>query len=335
MNKEEIMKRLAKIISFVLVIALLSAISVGCGGSGKEGEKIKIALMVQGQAEDHGFNQSALNGLNAIAAKYSNVEVTVCENLEISDFEEYDVNFGKSGYAVVFGHGNSFEDAALKVAPDYPDTFYVLSSSGVFQEPNVCSVDVDSVEMGFLTGVFAGMYSTSKKIGVVGGMEIELIIEWANGVARGAAYVDPSVQVLINYTGSFEDSVAAKELAKAMIEQGADIMLQNCDPAGAGVLEACQEKKVTYIGAILDQYDLAPEVVATSGIADLAVPMVNVFEMIQDDTIECKNYILGAKDGAVYLAEFRGEWANRVSAEIKETVEKARAGIADGSVSAH
>ena len=231
--KKHIKRILALFVTLTLLLPLIVACSDNSGGaSSGSGETLRIALMVQGPAADNGWNQAALNGVNAVKEQY-HAELTVSENLDLSDFEEYFSNFGKEGYDIVFGHGSSFEDAALKVAPQYPDTFFVVTSAACAQEPNLCSVDNDGIQQGFLSGAFAGLFSKSRVIGIVGGMEIPSIIAWAEGAQRGAKYVADDLTILINYTGNFEDSVAAKELATAMIEQGADVVMQNLDPAGA------------------------------------------------------------------------------------------------------
>lgn len=319
-------RTLATVLVIVLSVLLLSA----CGG-GKEDKKMKVALLVQGPANDNGWNQSALNGVNSIGEELE-AEVSVSENLALSDFEEFFRNYGKEEYSIVFGHGYAFADAAMNVAKDYPKTIFVITSADVTQEPNLISVKNSSAQQGFLSGAFAALYSESKKIGIVGGMEIPSIIGWLEGAKQGAAHVDPSVEVIANYTGNFEDSIAAKEMALAMIDEGADVMLQNLDPAGVGVLEACKEKDIAYVGSILDQYDLAPEVVATSGMSDLSQSMVVLAKLVKDDKVEVKSYEMGVKEGVIHLAPFKGKWENEISQEIKDRLDELTKEISEDKI---
>ena len=328
---KKMMKRTAAMALTLLIVLSLAACSSSSADGGPGGETLRIALMVQGPAADNGWNQSALNGVNAVKEQYG-AELTVSENLDLSDFEEYFSNFGKEGYDIVFGHGSSFEDAAMKVAPDYPDTFFVVTSGTCAQEPNLCSVDNDGIQQGFLSGAFAGLFSESRVIGIVGGMEIPSIIAWAEGAKRGAEYVADDLTILINYTGNFEDSVAAKEVATAMIEQGADVVMQNLDPAGVGVLEACEEYNVPYIGSIMDQYSLAPEVVVTSGMADMTQSILDVTDKILNGEAECTCYIQSVENGAVYLAPFQGKWVNEVPGDVQTRIQEIYEDILSGEL---
>lgn len=223
-------------------------------------------------------------------------------------------------------------DAATKVAPDYPDTYFIITSTDISQEPNVLSVENDNAQQGFLCGAFAGLYTQSNTVGIVGGMEIPSIIAWLEGAKKGVEYVNPEANVLANYTGNFEDSVAAKELARSMIEGGADIMLQNVDPAGVGVREICTEKGTTYVGTCLDQYPLVPDICATSGIADLSQSMLQVAEHICDGTVEIRNYKMGVAEEVVYLYEYQGKWEELVSQDIKDQMAQITEDIKSGKI---
>lgn len=324
------MKKKIRIALVLLLVSALLFMIPGCGTK-EESTAMKVALMVQGAANDNGWNQSALDGVNLVKDEIG-AEVTVSENLDLSDFEEYFRNYGKEKYDIVFGHGYAFTDAAMKIAPEFPDTYFVITSTDASQEPNLLSVKNNTLHQGFLSGAFAGLYTQSGTVGIVGGMEIPSIISWLEGAKQGAEYVNPGVKVIANYTGNFEDSIAAKETSLAMIEQGADVLLQNLDPAGVGVLEACKEKNIAYVGSILDQYSLAPEVVVTSGLSDLSQSILKIAQLIQAGTVEIKSYQMGIAEGVISLAPFQGDWETKVSQDVKDRLEQLVSDVSAGKV---
>ena len=72
----------------------------------------------------------------------------------------------------------------------------------VVDRPNVQSIVFKEHEGSFIVGVLAVMASKSGKVGFVGGMDIPLIRRFACGYAQGAKYINPSIEVFQNMTGT-------------------------------------------------------------------------------------------------------------------------------------
>lgn len=262
-------------------------------------EPLKVGLLVAGPVNDGGWGASAYAGLLRIQEKYG-AEINYTESIPQSDYEEAFRNYANMGYDVVFGHGYEFGDAAKKVAPDYPDTMFIVTSTNIFQEPNVASMNTLPVEMGILQGLSAAYMTKTKVIGAIGGMSIPSIIDPLNAYAAAAASVDPSIKVLLHMTGDFEDAARAKEAALAMIDAGADVLMYDADSAGLGVVEAVKERGVMCIPSIANQNDLAPDLAIMSGICDVATGMDVVVGYVADGTIKPQFYSLGASTGCVF-----------------------------------
>ena len=230
----------------------------------KDPKDVKVALVLPGSANDKGWNQEAYDGLEKI--KDLGCETAYSENVQASDYETIFRGYADQGFNVVFGHGTEFEDAAEKVAEDYPDTIFCITSSDISQDPNVCSLQNLNNEQGFIAGVVAALATESKKVAAIGGMEIPSIQSYIMGFEQGVEYVDNGTEALTAYTGDFSDATKVKEQANAFIEQGADIVSQDADEAGLGLFEAIKDAPdgVYAIGAVKDQYDECPGKVLTS-----------------------------------------------------------------------
>ena len=55
-------------------------------------------------------------------------------------------------------------------------------------------------------------------------MDVPLIKKFEAGFIAGAKSVNPDVQVISLYTGSFTDQAKGKELGLSLIDQGADVI---------------------------------------------------------------------------------------------------------------
>lgn len=274
-----------------------------------------------------GWNALAYEGLERARKEYG-VETTYVENVVTSDMAEQFRLFATQGYAVVFGHGFQFGDAAKSVAAEFPDTYFVITSSNISQSPNLASVNINDFQAGFALGAIAGTISESQIVGYVGGLDIPSITDFGDGFQEGAAYVNPQIEALAAYTGNFEDSAMAKETALAMIEKGADVLIANANQASLGALEACKEKGIRAIGYPGDQSQEG-DFVVISGIKDVTLMFSDIVGRALEGTLEAKFYELGFKENAIYLSP----WNAEISDEIKDKVDTIMNDLKSGAIS--
>ncbi|MBE3581852.1 MAG: BMP family protein [Thermoanaerobacteraceae bacterium] len=324
-----------------LFIALWICLAlVGCSFKGeqptKEAEplstvKTKVALLLPGPISDKGWNASAYEGLMMAKEKFG-FETAYRENLGLSDIEEAFRVYAQEGYDIIIGHGFQFGDPAKKVAKEFPKIKFLITSSNIFQEPNVASLDILNKQVGFLGGVAAALITKSNKIGFVGGMAIPSIIIAQEGFAAGAKYAKPDVQVLSTLIGSFDDVAKAKETALAYIGQGADIIMHDADQGGLGVIHACKEKNVLAIGYGKDQSDLAPENLIVSSIQSVPAGLTYVLQEIVEGRFAAKAYEAGIKQGATGLVWNEHLAAKHVSPEVRKKIDDIIREVADGKI---
>lgn len=336
-----------KWMAVLLTLALL-AVLAGCGskpqsgssdtgveaspsGEAKGGKKqLKIALLLPGPINDMGWNASAYEGLKQAEKKYG-ASVAYVENVAQSDMEENFRGFALQGYDLIIGHGFQFGDAAKKVASQFPKAKFVVTSSNISQPPNVASVNIDNEMQGFIMGAIAALMSKSKVVGAIGGEQIPPIVGTVQGFEKGAKYIDPQIKVLTAYTGNFNDVNKAKEMALAMIAQGADIIMANANQAGLGSIQACKEKGILAIGSNMDQNPVAPDTVLVSVIKSVPVLISYVVDLIYNNKFEPKFYNLGVKEGAVYLSPWHG-FENKVPQEVKARIARIMKDLEEGKL---
>lgn len=326
------------LLALFLVVALLAATGCGAkkeaGGSGDvepaadaQTEKLRVALILPGSINDGGWNAVAYAGLQAIEKQFG-AETSYAENVPASDYEERYRAYANEGYNVIIGHGFEFGDVAMKVAKDFPDIKFIVTSSDISQEPNVASLQTNNYEGGYVVGVIAGLATESNKISYIGGMSIPSITNAGKGFTKGAKSVNPDVEVLETYTGDFSDAAKAKELMQSFLEKGVDVGTNNADHASLGAIEAAKQKGIKLVGIIGNQNDLAPEHMLGSVEYSYPVAMAVVMKDIVEGKFEPKFYNLGFKEGALIFHPNEKVITPEIQSKVEEVIKQ----IADGSL---
>ena len=282
-----------------------SAEAEASASSQTDAKDYKVALLLPGTVNDKGWNQEAYEGLQMIE-KETGCQTAYSEKVAATEYENVFRGYADQGFNLVIGHGYQFADAAMKVATDYPDSMFCITSADVYQEPNVCSLENLNGEQGFLAGVVAAMATKSGVVASVGGLEIPAIVYFNQGFVQGAAYVNPDIKALTALTGNFDDAAKVKEQTNAFIQQGADVITHDANAAGLGIFEAIRETDGIYaIGSIQDQYDLLPEKTLTSATNRISKAILLAAQYQLAGDLEPVSYKFGVKEGVIGLSDFR------------------------------
>jgi basic membrane protein A len=289
----------------------------------------KVALLSPGPVSDAGWNALAYEGLLAIRDQLG-AEIAQIQTKTPAEFEEGFRDFARRGYALVFGHGFEFQDAAAAVAADFPGTVFITTSGNTVRK-NVAPLRFMLEEATYLEGMLAAGMSKTGKAGVVGGIEIPSVKSTVIAFTAGAKAVRADFSIVTAYLGNWEDVGAAKEAALAQIQQGCDFLFHNADAAGLGVFRAAEEKKVYAFGSNKNQNDVAPDVVIASAVADIPRAFLQVAREVKEGRFVGKIERMGMKDGVVSLV-FNPRLEAKIPADLKARIDHARAAIIAGAL---
>ena len=178
-------------------------------------KKLRVALLTPGPITDKSWNGGAYDGLVAIRDSLGAV-ISHIQTKTPADFEENFRQYGAQGYDLVVGHGFEFQDAAVRVAPAYPKTNYVVTSGRV-TGPNLAGISFLFEEASYQAGMLAGSMTKTNTLGLIAGTELPPVKASFAAFERGAKAVNPKVQVLTSYLGNWDDVSAGKEQALAQI----------------------------------------------------------------------------------------------------------------------
>lgn len=233
---------------------------------------------------------------DSLAAEVSHVQTRTP-----ADFDENFREYGARGFNLVFGHGFEFQDAAKRVAPQFPKTVYFTTSGNSFG-PNVAGISFSFSDASYLAGMLAAAWSRSNTIGVIGGTELPPVKESFAAFERGVRRTKPAARLLTAYVGNWEDVSAGREQALAQIARGADVIFQNADAAGLGVFQAARERNGVYvIGSNADQNAVAPGVTLGSVVIDLPRAFLTVAREVKAGGFQGRVVTFDAKSDVVRL----------------------------------
>ena len=332
-------------------------------------EKIKVGLCTDvGGRGDKSFNDSALRGLENWAAGVKMVAGTGYKALTTDEFnkiiadeapdladrgiksfavepvvleskanEDYVPNLKKladDGCKLVIGVGFMLTDAITEVAPQYPNTYFMLIDGVIDPAPaNVVCYVFKEQEGSCLVGALAGQMTKANKVGFVGGMELSLIKRFEAGYKAGVKIVNPNAEVFSGYTGNFTNADDGQKIAKAQFDKGADIVYHASGACGIGVIKEAQARGTGYyaIGVDSDQDYLAPGRVLTSMIKHVDYACWLATKSVIDKTFTSGIVTLGIKEGGVGMSPLKYT-KDIIPAAAIAKVEKIRQMIASGTL---
>lgn len=273
------------------------------------GSDVTVEMVTDtGGINDQSFNQLSWAGMQQLEEE-NGWNVGYLESTQESD---YQTNLDKcvdDGCALIWGIGFAMADAVATCAEQNPDVqFAIIDNANPSGASNITGVEFRAQEPSFLVGYIAACFSTTGKVGFVGGISSDVIDQFEFGYKAGVAYANAqngtSVEVQAQYAESFSDSAKGKSIAQAMFANDCDVVFHAAGGTGTGVIEAASEAGLYAIGVDMDQNYLAPDNVITSALKRVDVAVVDVSNQIISGGLEGGSDItLGLTEDCVGIPE--------------------------------
>ncbi|MBQ6171082.1 MAG: BMP family ABC transporter substrate-binding protein [Clostridia bacterium] len=293
---------------------------------------LRIAIVSSGTGIDDGsFVQENYNGICDFIKEHKGAKVTPVMEQSGDPAAAVDTVSGiAADYDVVVCAGYQFA-GITSVAEKNPDTKFILVDSFPIDESgnetsadNIYAMTFKEEESGFLAGVAAALSTKTNKVAVVNAVVLTSNMNYQYGFMSGVEYANDTYGTKVqfvqlseyagtnstgyniggNYIGSFSDTERGKEIGKALIAKGCDVIFVAAGEAGNGVLEAVKEstEEDYIIGADTDRSRDGVagnmNVVLTSAVKNMGINDKRVLESVCDGTFKGGNYVLGADTGS-------------------------------------
>ena len=308
------------------------------GASNSSGNTFRAALVVDtGGIDDRSFNAAANEGRKHAQADLglSDQAFALTQSTAKADYKTNLTTFANQNFDVVIAVGQNMEDALKEVAPTYPNVkFAIVDGSAPEGAPNCASLKFREEQGTFLAGFLAASMSKTKKIGFVGGEELDLIKKFQAGYEAGAktAGFGPT-QILHAYTNNWDDVNKGRNIAEQEFGNGADIIFAAAGKGGLGVIEAAKAKGTGYyaIGVDQDQDSIAPGRVLTSMVKHVDTAVYDTVKRVKDGKFTTGTVMYDLKQGGVGLSEMKYTRKD-IPADVLAKLDKLRKLVEDGSV---
>lgn len=253
---------------------------------------------------DKSFNDSAYRGLLR-ARRSLHAYIEVLQSRSAADYQPNLIALTSGHFDMIYAIGYLMSQDLDAVAKGNPTQRYAIIDA-VVNEPNVVSVTFREQDGSFLAGALAAMMSKTHRIAFLGGQDIPLLRKFEAGYVAGAHEIDPKMHVDVKYVGSFDDVAAGKELASILFRSGDDIVYTAAGKAGLGAIDEVKSIPGDYvIGVDSNQDALAPGKILTSMVKRVDVAVFDIAREIQEGKAPSGHVVLGLKDGAISLTNFK------------------------------
>jgi simple sugar transport system substrate-binding protein len=294
--------------------------------SAKPSGPLKVSFAYVGPVGDAGWTFAHDKARRAAGeALGSKVLTSFVENVpEAADAERVIRDMVDQGNTLIFGTTFGYMEPMLKVANDHPEVKFE-HATGYKTAANLRTYDSKTYEGAYLAGLIAGAMTKSKILGVVASIPIPEVIRNINSFTLGAQRHAPDVKTKVVWVNKWFDPPKEAEAAQALLNQSADVLMQNTD--SSAVLQTAEKAGKFGFGWDSDMSKFGPKAHLGSAIINWTPYYQKAISDALDGTWKTSQTWWGVKQGAIDLVSV----SEQVPAEVKKELEATKAGLKDGS----
>ncbi len=214
-------------VSSILTGAVLA---LSLAGAAVAQDKVKAGFIYVGPIGDLGWSHEHNVGRLAVEAEYGDkVETIYQESVpEGADAERVLTQMALSGANIIFTTSFGYMDPTINVAKKFPNVKFE-HATGYKRADNVSTYSARFYEGRAVIGHIAGKMTKSNKIGYIASFPIPEVIRGINSAYIHAKKANPDVEFSVVWAYTWFDPAKEGDAAKALIDQGADVIMQHTD----------------------------------------------------------------------------------------------------------
>ncbi|MDF1777226.1 MAG: BMP family ABC transporter substrate-binding protein [Rhizobiaceae bacterium] len=285
------------------LILALSTAAILSVASGAAQAATKVCFLYVGSKTDGGWTQAHDIGRQELENHFGDkVETVFLENVpEGPDAERAIERFARSGCELIFTTSFGFMEPTLKVAKKFPDVKFE-HATGYKTEENVTSYNSRFYEGRYIQGKIAGMMSEAGVAGYIGSFPIPEVVQGINSFLLGAQSVNPDFAIKVVWVNSWFDAGKEADAAKALIDQGVDIITQHTDSTGP--MQVASERGIKAFGQASDMIEAGPKTQLTAIVDTWGAYYIKRTQALMDGTWTTQSTWDGIVDGILQMAPY-------------------------------
>jgi basic membrane protein A and related proteins len=311
----------------ILIAAMTIILTAGLSLFGASAaEKLKVGFIYLGPVGDYGWTYQHDQARQAVVKEFGDkIETTFLENVpESADAERSIEQLVRAGNKLIFTTSFGYMDPTVKVAKKYPNVHFE-HATGFKRDANMSIYNGRFYEGRYIQGVIAGKMSKAGVLGYIGSFPIPEVIMGINATIRGAQTVNPNIKVKIIWVNTWFDPGKEADAAKALLDQGADIIMQHTDSPAA--MQVASERGKLAFGQDSEMIKFGPKSQLTSIIDNWAPYYIARVKAELDGTWKSEDTWGGLKSKTVVMAPY-----TNMPDDVKKLAEDTEAAIIDGKL---
>lgn len=305
----------------ISAFALAASLSAGAVAA----DKTKVGFVYVGPIGDHGWSYEHNEGRLAVEKAFGDkVETTYVENVsEGPDATRVIQQLARSGHDLIFTTSFGFMNPTIKVAKLFPKVKFE-HATGFKRAKNVSTYSARFYEGRTVIGLIAGKMTKTNVVGYIASFPIPEVVRGINAAYLAAKSVNPDVKFKIVWVSTWFDPGKEADAAKALIDQGADVLMQHTDSPAA--MQIAEERGIYAFGQASDMHSFGPNAQLTSIVDNWAPYYVERVKAVMDGTWKSQDTWDGIKPGMVEISEF----SKRIPEDVRAMAAQARDDIVAG-----
>jgi basic membrane protein A len=289
-------------------------------------EKLKVGFIYLGPIGDLGWTYQHELARQAMVKEFGDkVETTFLENVsEGPDSERSIEQLARAGNKLIFTTSFGYMEPTLKVARKYPNVHFE-HATGYKRDKNMSTYSGRFYEGRYIQGIIAGKMSKSGVLGYIGSFPIPEVISGINATILGAQTINPNIKVKIIWANTWFDPGKEADAAKALLDQGADVIMQHTDSPAA--MQIASERGKLAFGQDSEMIKFGPKSQLTSIEDNWAPYYIERVKAELDGTWKSEDTWDGLKEKMVVMAPY-----TNMPDDVKKLAMDTEAGIIAGTI---
>ncbi len=292
-----------------------AALALSLGQAAFAQDPVTAGFIYVGPVGDGGWTYEHNQGRLAVEEHFGDKVKTIFQESvpEGADAERAITQMALSGADIIFTTSFGYMDPTIAVAEKFPDVKFE-HATGYKTADNVGVYSARFYEGRAIQGHIAGKMTKTNKIGYIASFPIPEVIRGINSAYIHAKKVNPDVEFSIIWAYTWFDPAKEADAARALIENGADVILQHTDST-APQAAAQEAGDVITFGQASDMIEYAPTPRVSSIIDNWAPYYIDRIQAVMDGTWESDNTWDGIGAGMVGIGEITDAVPEDVKAE--------------------
>lgn len=311
--------------TFFLLAAATALAGIAAPANAAGMDKVKACFIYVGPVGDFGWSYQHDQGRQFVVEKLGDkVETAFLESVpEGADAERAIERFARSGCNIIFTTSFGYMDQTNKVAADFPDVKFEHATGYKAEHPNVATYDSKFFQGRYVIGQIAAQISKSGTAGYIASFPIPEVVQGINSFMLGAQSVNPEFKLKVVWVNTWFDPGKEADAAKALLDQGADILTQHTDSTAP--MQVAAERGAHAFGQASDMFNFGKETQLTAIVDEWGPYYLERITAVLDGTWEQQRTWGGMAGGHVVMAPY-----TNMPDDVKAMAEETEAKITSG-----